>query len=272
MPEVLSFRSPAAARKPRRLILSATTLRALTLPSKGSVDCFDDFTPGLSLRVAANDVRTWTLFYRDKNGRQKRLTLGRFSSVSLADARELAREALLKVAKGGDPVLEKRAARNVLTFGELADRYLEEHAKPNKRSWEEDQRQLDSSLLPKWRNQPAGEITSDDLLTLLNAKLRQRAHWRLDIVHERLQLNALGRPYHPVNPDAQDALPEVRKLLAERKYSEAAELGLPIHAFWEYGTAPRRNSTTSTKPRGSPQGERIGGRVTYRVRAHARAP
>ena len=41
------------------------------------------------------------------------------------------------------------------------------------------------------------------------------------IVHERLQLNEdtlwAGRPYDPVNPDAKDALPEVRRLLAERK-------------------------------------------------------
>ena len=48
------------------------------------------------------------------------------------------------------------------------------------------------------------------------------------IVHERLQLNEdtlwAGRPYDPVNPDAKDALPEVRRLLAERKYCEAAKL------------------------------------------------
>ena len=38
------------------------------------------------------------------------------------------------------------------------------------------------------------------------------------VVHERLQLNEdtlwSGRPYDPVNPDAKDALPEVRRLLA----------------------------------------------------------
>jgi len=48
------------------------------------------------------------------------------------------------------------------------------------------------------------------------------------IVHERLQLNEdtlwAGRPYDPVNPDAKSALPEVRRLLAERKYPEAAKL------------------------------------------------
>jgi len=48
------------------------------------------------------------------------------------------------------------------------------------------------------------------------------------VVHERLQLNEdtlwAGRPYDPVNPDAKDALPEVRRLLSERKYPEAAKL------------------------------------------------
>src|SRR5436305_13498543 len=48
------------------------------------------------------------------------------------------------------------------------------------------------------------------------------------IVHERLQLNEdtlwAGRPYDPVNPEAKDALPEVRQLLAERKYADAAKL------------------------------------------------
>ena len=48
------------------------------------------------------------------------------------------------------------------------------------------------------------------------------------IVHERLQLNEdtlwAGRTYDPVNPEARDALPEVRRLLAERKYADAAKL------------------------------------------------
>src|SRR3954464_745499 len=46
--------------------------------------------------------------------------------------------------------------------------------------------------------------------------------------HERLQLNEdtlwAGRPYDPVNPEAKDALPEVRRLLADGKYPEAAKL------------------------------------------------
>jgi alpha-L-fucosidase 2 len=48
------------------------------------------------------------------------------------------------------------------------------------------------------------------------------------VTHERLQLNEdtlwAGRPYDPVNPDAKAAIPEVRRLIAERQYTEAAAL------------------------------------------------
>ena len=91
------------------------------------------------------------------------------------DARELAREAQRKVAHGGDPVVEKRAARDVLTFGELAKDYIDNHAKPNKRSWQEDERQLNASLLPKWKTRPASDISAEDLLAVLNAKVRNGA-------------------------------------------------------------------------------------------------
>jgi integrase len=63
----------------------------------------------------------------------------------------------------------------VLTFGELAEAYIENHAKPKKRSWAEDERQLNAALLPKWRTRPALEVTADDLLAVLNAKLRDGA-------------------------------------------------------------------------------------------------
>ena len=70
MPEAVPFPRPAA-RLERRRIINDTTVRSIKPPTAGSLDYFDDLTPGLSLRVTANDVRTWTVFYRDQNGRQK---------------------------------------------------------------------------------------------------------------------------------------------------------------------------------------------------------
>ncbi|MGH9409544.1 MAG: tyrosine-type recombinase/integrase [Vicinamibacterales bacterium] len=175
MSDVIPFSRPASVRlerRPRRRIINDTSIRSIKRPANGSLDYFDDLTPGLSLRVTAKDVRTWTVFYRDQNGRQKRLTLGRYPAVKLVDARELARDAQRRVAHGGDPVLEKRAAREVLTFAELAQQYIDDYAKVQKKSWKEDQRQLDADLLPKWKTRPAGQISAEDLLALLNAKVR----------------------------------------------------------------------------------------------------
>ena len=172
MAEAIAFQRPAPVRLARRRIINDTSIRSIKPPAKGTVDFFDDLTPGLCLRVTAKDVRTWTVFYRDKNGRQTRLKLGRYPAVKLVDARELAREAQRSVAKGGNPAVEKKAARDVLTFDELAKIYIDDYAKPNKKSWQEDQRQLDADLLPKWKSRPAGEIRAEDLLAILNAKLR----------------------------------------------------------------------------------------------------
>jgi integrase len=172
MPEAIQFPQKPTRRLERRRIINDTTIRSIKPPAKGTIDYFDDLTPGLSLRITSNDVRTWTVFYRDKNARQKRLALGRYPAVKLVDARELARHAQRSVARGADPAVEKRAAREVLTFGVLAAKYIDDYAKPNKKSWQEDQRQLNADLLPKWKTRPAVDIAADDLLSILNAKVK----------------------------------------------------------------------------------------------------
>jgi hypothetical protein len=136
MPEVLSFRSPAKPRKPKRRILAATTLRTLTPPPNGSRRLLRRHDTG---PIAPRDGERCAHLDRvlSRQVWPAEAAHACFPTVSLADARELAREAQLKVAKDGDPLVEKRTARDVLTFGQLADRYLEDHAKPNKRSWEE---------------------------------------------------------------------------------------------------------------------------------------
>src|SRR5262245_4491057 len=174
MPEAIPF-PQSAARLERRRILNDTTIRSLKPSADRARRLFRRFYAGVVAARDGKERRSWTVFYRNKNGRQKRLTLGRYPAVKLVDARELAREAQRKVAHGGDRVVEKRAARDVLTFGALATEYLDGYAKPNKRSWREDERQLNASLLPKWNARPAAEISAEDLLSVLTAKVRAGA-------------------------------------------------------------------------------------------------
>jgi hypothetical protein len=76
---------------------------------------------------------------------------------------------------GRDPMAEKKAQRTArrkaesATFEALAARYLEEHAKRNKRlrAWKEDERKLRVEVLPAWGSKPAAEIRRADVRALL---------------------------------------------------------------------------------------------------------
>ena len=78
--------------------------------------------------------------------------------------------------------------------------------------------------LSLWYRQPA--IKWEEALAIGNGRIGAMVFG--GITRERLQLNEdtlwAGGPYDPVNPDAKAALPEVRQLVFEGKYSQAARL------------------------------------------------
>ena len=99
--------------------------------------------------------------------RVRRLSLGVYPALSLADARGLAQAALREVAAGRDPAADKAAERAADTFGDLAGRYLEKYAKPRKRSWREDRRALDRDLLPRFKHRKAADIKRREIIECL---------------------------------------------------------------------------------------------------------
>jgi integrase len=136
-------------------------------PEKGQIDYFDERTTGLGLRISSAGRKSWFVMYRHA-GRLRRYTIGTYPSLGLADAKERAKELLNDAAKGNDPAADKQISREAPTFGEIAGQYIELYAKPNKRSWKEDQRILDYDLLPKWKNVKAHEIKRRDVIVLLD--------------------------------------------------------------------------------------------------------
>lgn len=131
------------------------------------VDYFDTKPPGFGLRVTRTGRKTWFCMYR-QNGRLRRLTLGTYPTLTLADARDLAKQHLSAVVLGSDPAAEKKADRLAETFGELAILYLEKYAKVKKRSWKEDERIIEHDLLPKWKTTKAKNIRRRDVVALLD--------------------------------------------------------------------------------------------------------
>jgi hypothetical protein len=148
--------------------LTVRFIDSIEASSSGRVEYWDEGTPGFGLRVSETGRKTWVVLYRHL-GKLRRLTLGTYPTLPLADAREQAKDALRAAAKGKDPAGEKRVARLGDTFGDLAEDYIELYAKPNKRSWREDRRALDRDLLPKFKSRKAADIKRREVIAPLGS-------------------------------------------------------------------------------------------------------
>ena len=137
-------------------------------PGKARKEYFDAATPGLALRVTPTGAKSWTVLYRHR-GRLRRLTLGSESVVTLAAARERARDELHGVTKGADPATVKQDGRKAETIADLADTYIERWAKPRKRSWKADDNLLRKKILPAWKHRAIRDITRQDVIRLVEA-------------------------------------------------------------------------------------------------------
>src|ERR1700730_16866939 len=148
------------------LRLTARTLDALTTDPDQQIDYFDESLPGFAIRVSKLGKKSWCVVYRHA-GKVRRLTLGSYPPITLADARDMARDKLRDAQKGSDPAAQKRADRQAETFKELADTFMERYSKKKKKSWREDQRIIDTYLEPKFRHALAKNVTRAQIRQLL---------------------------------------------------------------------------------------------------------
>lgn len=126
---------------------------------------------GFGVRVTPRGVKSFVYLYRFE-GKPRRLTLGTYPTMTLAEAHQAHGEAMKKLEQGIDPgveaVAERAEDRQAPTVAVLADEYLEKWAKPRKRSWREDERILKKDILPEWGRRKAREITRRDVIRLLD--------------------------------------------------------------------------------------------------------
>lgn len=130
---------------------------------------------GLRLQIAASGTKSWLL--RTMVGDRRRVIgLGAYPEVSLAEAREKARESKRKIAEGVDPVAERKAvraalaaasARNLL-FSDATDKWI--IAKMSERP-EKSQKAIRSTIsryaLPEIGALTVQAITAQDIVRAL---------------------------------------------------------------------------------------------------------
>lgn len=125
---------------PRRVNFTLKTLQSLSVPAGADrVWIYDTRTPHLAYMLTRAGAGSFYWCGR-VNGRPQRYRLGD-GTLSLEQVRKLAANVEKKVSDGADPQAEKSKARAEMRFSELFEWYLENHAKPRKRTWKEDQSQ-----------------------------------------------------------------------------------------------------------------------------------
>jgi integrase len=246
----------ALARQTNRL--SARTVQTLTAHGKHHDG------GGLYLVVDPKG-RRWVLRYQIRK-RRREMGLGAYPLVSLARAREIAEEARRAVAEGKDPILVRKVAAGVPTFGEVADRVIAElspgwRGRSTEASWK---RSLEKQAA-KLRPLPVSEVTPDDVLEVVKpiwtalpesgGKLRERiervldaaaaagyragdnpARWKGNLQHRLPVRKKLTKGHHRALAWA--AVPALMQRLSESGSTGALAL------MWTILTAAREGMTT----------------------------
>jgi integrase len=194
--------------------LTDRTLQSLKVPAAGRVEVVDTDAPGLVVRVTVKGIKSWGIRYRPKGLGQQRASYGTYPAVSLAAARERAREIAAAAVKGIDlPAAEARERQGQSkhdnrpqTLGALLDEYVERYCKPNQRRWTLTARMFETHVKPAIGKVALGELRRADIVELLD-NLQNDKGFGAQVNRVRSQILAalnwaVEREYLDVNPAA----------------------------------------------------------------------
>jgi integrase len=181
------------------------------------MDVWDTVLQCFGVRVSPAGRKSWFVIVR-VNGLQKRITIGTYPAVSLAEARTQARKIVRDAQLG---MLSDSKRSFALTLGGTVPLFIELYAKPKNRGWKESERLLGKfqSLFAK----PLVDITRGDIVRLLDQIIASGTPYRANRVLaalKKLMSWALDRGMIDVNPIA-GLKPPHREQARDRVLSDA---------------------------------------------------
>ncbi|HEX8300996.1 tyrosine-type recombinase/integrase [Sphingomonas sp.] len=137
-------------------------------PEAADVIVWDTELAGFGCKVTPKGRRSYFLYYRNKDGQQRRPTIGVHGPTRPEAAREIARRWLADVAQGKDPSQSRTDDRAAPTVRDLCARYMAEHAETRKKatSIRNDRRLIDTHLLPALGAKKVASVTRPDIAAL----------------------------------------------------------------------------------------------------------
>lgn len=179
--------------------LTSKVVEHLTATGEGRLEVWDTLLQSFGVRVSPKGRKVWFVFIR-ADGRPKRITVGTYPALPLADAREHASEIIRSVQLG---IYQRKPEAKTHSLGETIPLFIERYAKPKNKGWNET-----AQLFQKFKTMfdtPLNEIkrsnVADALDLIMAAGTPYRANRALAAI-KKLMSWALDRGMIDINPIA----------------------------------------------------------------------
>jgi integrase len=204
--------------------------------ARGKSQCiyWDLSLPGFGLRRFPNGRGSYVCSYRIQM-RKRLVDLGRSDSMTLEQARRRARFYFGAAADGKDPRSNIDQMRATPTVRELAESYINGHAKLKKKTWKTDEAYLNQLLIAKFGAHLASSITRADIASIhtdIGKKHPYTANRFISIVRKMYNIGRqLGIVPEEIRNPATEIVPFPEK--KRRRYVTLAEMPLLAAAIDE---------------------------------------
>jgi integrase len=175
--------------------ISITQLGAERLRSQAADQMYwDRNLPGFGLRVSPKGRKSFIVQYRVRGTKgtawkERQVVLGTLAFLTVAEARDRARQYKAQASQGIDPVEQTKAAEQAeavqrkagsFTFSKLVDRYEAEYLVKRKPSGIAQKLRLFKRWMPALGDKPVADITEADILAFINDLLKGRSNGRTE--------------------------------------------------------------------------------------------
>ncbi len=171
---------------------------------------WDSEVKGFFCKVTPTGKRSYFLYYRTQDGRQRKPKIGDHGVMTCEEARTMAQRWLNEVAQGGDPSAQKSLLKSLPTVKELAERYMREYAPRKKElSKKDDERLWNHYIIPFMGGHKVSTVARQDIIAL-HSSLKHfpiRANRVLSLLSKAFNLAELWG----YRPDASNPCRHVKK-------------------------------------------------------------
>lgn len=117
----------------------------------------DPKTFGLRLAVYENGTKIYVL-NRSIKGKPRKIRIGRYDCITIAQAREKAKNLNARIERGGDPHEEVQVRKRALTFEQLFSKYYDWHLSTTSKAPDHNKAMLEMHVFPVLGRDKADEI------------------------------------------------------------------------------------------------------------------